>query len=216
MGEALAVAFAAQGATVLLVGHSANDVQARAGELRSGGHDAAAYACDLAKAEEVSALATRIRSEHGDRVAALVNAAGGFAMSGPVADSDPAIAARQIEINFTTAYLATRAFLPALRAAHGAVVYFASEAVLMGANTAQMSGYVAAKSAVIALMRAVAAEEAPTVRANAVAPAAIRTTVNLETIGGPMLSREAVAQAVLYLCSPESSAITGQVIRLSQ
>ncbi len=216
VGEALALAFAQQGAKVLLVGHSANDVEARAKELLSDGHDATGYECDLADGGQVSALASRVAREHGARIDALVNAAGGFAMSGPVAESDPSVAARQMQINFTTAYLVTRAFLPAVRTAQGAVVFFASEAVLMGANTAGMSGYVAAKSAVVGLMRAVAVEEAPSVRANAVAPSAIRTTANLQSMGeGRLLSREAVAQAVMYLCSRDASAVTGQVIHLT-
>src|SRR5688500_20136964 len=66
------------------------------------------------------------------RIDALVNAAGGFAMSGPLAGSDVAVWHKMIAINLTTAFIATRAFLPLLRAAKGSVTYLASEAALPG------------------------------------------------------------------------------------
>jgi len=59
---------------------------------------------------------------------------------------------------------------------------------------------VAAKSAVVALMRAIAQEEkSHGVRANAVAPSAIRTADNVATMGAdaPMVARDAVADVVL-------------------
>jgi NAD(P)-dependent dehydrogenase (short-subunit alcohol dehydrogenase family) len=81
-----------------------------------------------------------------------------------------------------------------------------------------VAGYAAAKSAVVTLMRAVAQEEkANGVRANALAPGAIRTAANLQSMGesARYVEREPVAEAVLYLCSEEARAITGQVIALS-
>jgi NAD(P)-dependent dehydrogenase (short-subunit alcohol dehydrogenase family) len=105
-----------------------------------------------------------------------------------------------------------------LQAARGAIVYFASEAALPGSRVSGIAGYAAAKSAVVTLMRAVAQEEkANGVRANALAPGAIRTATNLQSMGesARYVEREAVADAVLYLCSEEARAITGQVIALS-
>jgi NAD(P)-dependent dehydrogenase (short-subunit alcohol dehydrogenase family) len=121
-------------------------------------------------------------------------------------------------INLTTTYLATRAFLPLVRAARGAIVSFASEAVLPGSRIAGMAAYAAAKTGVATLMYAVAQEErANGVRANAVAPGAIRTTSNIESMGADKhyVEREDVAAAVAWLCSSEAKAVTGQVIRLS-
>ena len=67
-------------------------------------------------------------------------------------------------------------------------------------------------------MRAVAQEERDSgVRSNALAPNAIRTTANLESIGASAryVEREEVADAVQFLCfSDASQAITGQVIQL--
>jgi 3-oxoacyl-[acyl-carrier protein] reductase len=144
--------------------------------------------------------------------------AGGFGMSGPVAESNPTDWGRQLTINLTTAYLTTRAFVPLLRADRGALVLFSSEAALPGANGAEMSAYAIAKQGVAGLVRAVAAEEkAHGVRANAVAPAAIRTTANMASMGPNVdyVERAEVADVVMFLCSERASAITGQLIALS-
>jgi NAD(P)-dependent dehydrogenase (short-subunit alcohol dehydrogenase family) len=218
VGEVVARTLAERGASLVLVDRRLEVSQARAATLTAAGHRAAAYGCDLSNADEVAALATRVRAEHGDKLGALVSAAGGFSPFGPIADSDPGAWQRLLAINLTTAYLVTRSFLPLLRAAHGAVVYFASEATLPGTRVAEISAYAAAKSGVVALMRAVAQEEQKNgVRANAVAPTAIRTAANLESMGNDMryVEREEVAAVVAFLCSTEASAITGQIIRLS-
>ena len=136
-------------------------------------------------------------------------------MSGPVAESDPSVWLKQFAINATTAYLTARAFLPLLRAAKGSIVFFASAAVLPGHRSAEMSAYAASKSALVALMHSIAQEEAPRgVRANAVAPTAIRTTANVASMGSDAayVSREDVARVVLWLCSEEARVVSGQVI----
>ena len=66
-------------------------------------------------------------------------------------------------------------------------------------------------------MRAVAEEERDGgVKANALAPAAMRTAANLTEIGdgARLLDLDTVADTVLFLCSPAGRALTGQVIRL--
>jgi len=134
-----------------------------------------------------------------------------------VADSDPAAWSRQFDINVTTAYLTTRAFLPSLRTTKGAIVLFASEAALPGARVAGISAYAAAKTAVLTLMQALAQEERESgVRANALAPAAIRTAANVADMGpdAAYVTREAVADVALWLCSDAARSITGQVLRV--
>lgn len=218
VGEAVARAFAEGGARVALVSRTPGESEARAVELRGTGLDARAFVAELSDETQVSALADAVRAEYGGRVDALVHAAGGFAMSGPVGESDPAVWRRQIEINLTTAYLVTRAFVPPLRATRGGIVYFASAAALPGAATAKMAAYAAAKSGVVALMHAVAQEERPNgVRANAVAPTAIRTADNVAAMGDHVayVERDDVAGAVLWLCSDEARGVTGQVLRLA-
>jgi len=217
VGESVAKAFAAEGARLAVVDMVAAEAEARAAELRAAGADARGYACDLSNAEQLAFLAAELGAAFGGRLDALVALAGGFGLSGPIAESDPAVWHKQITINLTTAYLTTRAFLPALRATGGAIVYFASAAALPGGAVSGIAAYAAAKSGVIALMRSVAFDErAHAVRANALAPTSIRTAANLQSMGEQKnyVEREEVAASVCYLCSADSSAITGQVIRL--
>lgn len=215
VGEAIASAFAELGARVFLVDRQESDARARADALVAAGRRAAGLGVDLTDANGVAALAERIRDATGGRVHALVHLAGGFTMSGPVVDSDPSLWSRQFAINATTAYLVSRAFLPMLRTTKGALVFFASEAVLPGARVAEMSAYAAAKGALVGLMRAIAQEEAPRgVRANAVAPSSIRTAANLAAMGpdAQYVSREDVAKVVMWLCSEDARVVNGQVI----
>lgn len=217
VGETVALAFAAEGAVVSLIARSIDDARARAAELKVAGYSAAAYACDLTDAAAVDGVARAIVSTAGG-VDVLVNVAGGFAMSGPVASSDATVLPKQLSINVTTAYNATRAFLPAIRAARGAVVFFASAAALPGARVKEMSAYAISKAGVVTLMRAVAQEErANGVRANAVAPTAIRTATNLESMppDAKYVEREAVAAVVRYLASDDATSVTGQVFELT-
>lgn len=217
VGEAVARAFAERGAIVVLLDRDAEQLAARAAELVAGGHRAFAFPCDLTDAVAVEAVAKKVGSAHGGQVDALVNAAGGFAMSGPLAESDVGGWQKMIAINLTTAFLATRAFLPLVRATRGSVIYFASEAALPGGRAAGMSAYTAAKSGVVALMRAVAQEEAEHgVRANALAPGAIRTSANVEAMGDTAhyVERDEVADTILFLVSDRARAISGQILQL--
>lgn len=218
VGEAVARALARGAATLILVDRNAQQAQDRATAVNGSGGHAVGYGCDLADAAAVGDLAERIRRDHGDSLRAVVHVAGGFALSGPVAESDDEVWHRMIAINLTTAYLVTRAFLPMVRAAKGSLVYFASEAVLPGGKAANIAAYAAAKAGVVALVRAVAQEERSTgVRANALAPTSIRTTANVQSMGEGVryVEREEVAAAVSFLCSDVASAVTGQVIALS-
>lgn len=224
VGEAIAKAFAAEGASLILLDRDKASVEARAAALVAAGATAVAVACDLSNADQVTQAAARVAADSpasGDRPAgridALVHIAGAFAMSGPIGESDPKVLDRLLQANLMTAYFASRAFVPLVRDG-GSVIYFASSYVALGAPAAEMSGYVAAKSAVVGLMRAVA-EEGHTrhLRANAVAPISVRTGDNIRDMGSGAryVEREAVADAVVFLCSPAARAITGQVLQLT-
>ena len=218
VGEVVARSFADLGASLVLVDRRPDNVQARAASFVGGGNAARAYACDLTEPDAIAALVTEVRRNHGEKVRALVHMAGGFGMSGPVAESSVEVWNRQLANNLTTAYLTSRAFLPLVRAGGGSVVLFASQAALPGAPIAEMSAYAIAKIGVAALARAIAAEERQHgVRANALAPASIRTAANLKSMGSSAryVEREEVAAAVVFLCSDAASAVTGQVIALS-
>jgi NAD(P)-dependent dehydrogenase (short-subunit alcohol dehydrogenase family) len=215
VGEALAQRFATAGWRVALLDRDAEQVQARGAALAAQGARVLALPVDLTDEAAVLAAAQEVHSQWGPGVDALVCAAGGFAMSGPVADASLTVLQQQLGISLVTAAVATKALLPALRDARGGIAYFASAAVLPGGRVAGMSAYAAAKAGVLALMRAVSQEEAPHgVRANAVAPTAIRTAANVAAMGSDAayVERETVAEAVWWLVT--TPAVSGQVLRL--
>ena len=217
LGDVIARAFALRGDRVCIVARSITDATARASEMRGDQLDAHPFACDLTDPTATTELARQVLDGAG-RVDALVNVAGGFALSGPVADSDPAVWSQQIAINLGTAYATTRAFLPALRTTKGNVVFVASSAALPGARVRHAAAYAVAKSGVLTLMRAVAQEEqANDVRSNAVAPGTVRTRDNVAAMpaGTRFVEPESIAAAILFLCSPQALQITGQVIELT-
>lgn len=216
VGEVVARMLGEAGYALALLDRDAAEAEARAAELRAAGLDAAAHGCDLTDPDALGSVADALSRAHPAGARALVCLAGGFG-GGSVGDSDGALWQRMLAINLTTAQLTTRAFLPMLRAARGSIVYFASAAVVPGGSTAGMAAYAAAKAGVVALMHAVAAEEGPhQVRANALAPTAIRTAANMASMGDATnyVQRETVGAWVRYLCDPESGPVSGQLIRL--
>lgn len=219
VGEALALGFAQRGATLALLDRDEAQVHARAADLVAQGFTASAHVANLADAASAEEAAQAVLAAHNAKaVHAVVCTAGGFGFTGPVSDADPADWAKQFTINLETAFATTRAFLPALREAKGSLVYFGSVAALPQGNPKGLAAYTAAKSGVLALMRAVAADEkGHGVRANAVAPTAIRTTTNLADMGDKTdyVERESVADVVAFLASDLARNVNGQVITLA-
>lgn len=214
-GEVVASTFANAGATLVLVDRDVNTASERASDL-AGRTTAHAFGCDLSDPAAVGDLSENVSRLAPGGVAAVVHMAGGYVEGTSVGTTEPATWHKLITINLTTAFVATRAFLPLVRRARGAMVYFASTAALPGAGVTNMSAYAAAKGGVVTLMRAVAAEERGNgVRANALAPLAIRTAENLASMGKEhqYVERETVAAWVLWLCT-RAAGINGQVIRL--
>ena len=162
--------------------------------------------------------AERIRDEHG-RIDVLCNNAGISAV-GDVVQSTPDEWNRVFAVNvFGTANM-SRAFLPAMRSAgHGAIVNTCS--VVASVGLVERAVYGASKGAVLALTKAMAADEiAHGIRVNCVSPGTVwspwverlvQTTPDPEGTTaalrarqplGRMVSCEEVASAVVYLASP--------------
>lgn len=223
LGEAVAQAFAAEGAVVALLGRQEAEVSERAAAITASGGRAVAFGCDLAQPDEVVDVARRVgalamapKGQGAGRIDALVHLAGGFAMSGALGTADIATFRQMVEINLTTAWVVSNTFVPLVRDG-GSVVYVAAASALAGSKSAKMSAYTAAKAGIIGLMYSVADEVHPRgIRANAIAPTAIRTADNLRTMGPDLhyVDRAAVADTILFL-SAASSPITGQVFRLA-
>jgi NAD(P)-dependent dehydrogenase (short-subunit alcohol dehydrogenase family) len=218
VGEVVARVFAQRGAAVAIIDRDGAGAESLAAAMRAEGLVVDAYGCDLTDAAATASAFTRISSNAGGRVDVLANVAGGFAPSGSVADSDPAVFRRQLAINLESAYGATRACIPLMRGSGGAIVFMSAAAVLPRGKVAGMAGYAASKAGVLALMRAVAQEERVNgIRANALAPTAIRTGANIDSMGAGVayVERESVAEVIAFLSSREAANITGQVIELA-
>jgi NAD(P)-dependent dehydrogenase (short-subunit alcohol dehydrogenase family) len=217
VGEVVAAAFAAQGATLMLIDRDHEAVTARAAALQTIGAAAHGFSCDLTDAIATGLVGDEISSLAPNGIRAVVHMAGGYVDGVAVAETEPSTWHKLFAINLTTAFVSSRTFLPLVRKARGAMVYFASAAALPGAPVTNMAAYAASKGGVVTLMRAVAAEEKKHgVRANALAPQAIRTDANLASMGDEhqYVERETVAAWVLWLCSSAAGPVSGQVIRL--
>lgn len=221
VGEAIAAGFAQRGATLALLDLQTPEVNARRDALIAQGFQASAHTANLADASAASAVATEVNAAHpqfAGAVHAVICVAGGFGATGALDSSEPAMWQKQFMINLDTAYNATRSFLPALRLGSGALVYFGSVAALPGGKPAGLAAYTAAKSAVLGLMRTVAADEKKSgVRANAVAPTQIRTAANVDSMGADKdyVERESVADVVAFLASPLARNVNGQILTLA-
>ncbi|HEY2259532.1 MAG TPA: SDR family oxidoreductase [Solirubrobacteraceae bacterium] len=185
--------------------------------------------CDVTDEAAVSATFERI----GD-VDVLVNNAG-IGESAPLSKTTLAAWRRHLEVNATGAFLCMRAVVPGMRArGRGAIVTVASTAGRQGVP--YTSAYTASKHAAVGLTRAVAAEVAGTgVTVNAVCPTFVDTEMTQRTIDnivqrtgrtpeesaraltdstalGRLLDPDEVADAVVFLASPQAATINGQAL----
>jgi NAD(P)-dependent dehydrogenase (short-subunit alcohol dehydrogenase family) len=223
IGAATAEAFAAAGAAVVLGGRDTAALESVASRIRSQGGQALPVGFDVTDAESVRQLVDRTLSAFGRLDAAFNNASAG-PLPAPLADIDPGEFDAGIATNIRGTFLGMKFQIPAmLRSGGGAIVNMASIAGLNG--TANLAAYVAGKAGIIGLTKVAALDYADQgIRVNVLAPGPI-LTYHLEAAGEraqqlaaqstPMrrVGRAAeVAQAVLWLCSDQSSFVTGTVL----
>ncbi len=223
IGAATAEAFAAAGATVVLGARDIAALKSVASGIEARGGRALAVGTDVTDAESMRNLVDQAMSAFGRLDAAFNNASAG-PMPAPLADIDPGEFDLGIATNIRGTFLGMKFQIPAmLRIGEGAIVNMASIAGLNG--TANLAAYVAGKAGIIGMTKVAALDYADQgIRVNAVAPGPI-LTYHLEA-AGPQAQRGAamatpmrrvgttaeVAQAVLWLCSGQSSFITGIVM----
>lgn len=212
IGHAVARAFAAAGAGVVLADLNAVEVAARAAEFQADGFRAVPAAGDLTR-PDTAAFAVRRAVEEFGGLDVVVNVAGGLTTWGPIAGLTPEGLERELAINVKTGVLVSQAALPELVKRRGAIVNFAS--VVYYRPQESMAAYAAAKVAVAGFTQSLAREVRDTgVRVNAVAPATVRTADNVAS-GGPearYVEMDDIVHAVLFLASDGARAITGHVL----
>lgn len=111
IGRAIALAFAREGADLVLAARTPEQLDGVAADSRALGRRALSVPTDVADRASVDALAEKVRREFG-RLDILVNNAGGGIESNRILDSDPELWIADVTVNCISAYLVSRALLP--------------------------------------------------------------------------------------------------------
>ena len=224
MGRAVVDALAAQGCRVAMV-----DVRAESMQPSSARHGARvmALACDIRDADAVDATHRRI-VEHWAPVAILVNNAG-VLTNAKIEATTPQSWRDVMAVNADAPMFWARCVVPGMKAARwGRIVNVGSLASKTGGLTAG-TAYAVSKGAISALTLSLARELAPHgVTANAIAPAYVRTPMVTEALTeaqrqallqqipvGRFCEPEEFAHVVVFLASPLSGFITGEIVDLN-
>lgn len=233
IGAAIAYALARAGASLTLMGRDALKL-VETGNAIAAEHrvDVMTVECDVADEASVADAFTRAGEAY-----ILVNNAG-QAAGAELKDTSRELWERMIAVNLTGTFLCTQRVLPAmLQNGGGRIVNIASTAGLKGYT--RIAAYCAAKHGVVGFTRALAMEAARSgVTVNAVCPAYTEGEMSERAIDaiaehrriesdearkklerlipiGRLIRPDEVAASVLWLCSEEAAAITGQAIAIS-
>jgi NAD(P)-dependent dehydrogenase (short-subunit alcohol dehydrogenase family) len=223
IGLGIAAELVRHGARVCVTARGADALAAAVTEL--GGPDVAIAVPGKADNPEHQAEAVARTIEAFGRLDMLVNNAGINPVYGPVADTDPAAAAKVLAVNVLAPLAWTRRARDAWMGEHGgSVVNVASVAGLRASPGIGMYGV--SKAALIRLTTELAVELGPRIRVNAIAPAVVKTkfatvlyegreeqvsaAYPLKRLGVP----EDIGGAVAFLLSDAASWITGQTLVL--
>ena len=222
LGREMVLAFAREGADVIIASRKLEACEAVAREVEALGRRALPVAAHVGRWDDNDALATRAYEQFG-RVDVLVNNAGMSPLAPSLHDTTEALFDKVIDVNFKGPFrLSVLIGEKMVAGAGGTIINLSSTAAFKPEpHTVPYSG---AKAAVNAMTVALAKAFAPKVRVNCIAPGPFLTDVStvwrenkayeqslgLQRFGEP---REIVGTA-LYLASDASSYVTGQVIRV--
>ncbi len=225
IGKAIAEGLARKGASVIIADVNLDDAISTSAEIGKLGVRSEAFRLDVSMSEEVSRVFGDIQKDFG-RLDILVNNAGitrdGLLLRMKEEDWDSVI-----NINLKGAFLCSKEAVKMMaKQRYGRIVNIASVVAFTG-NPGQVN-YSASKAGIVGLTKTIAKEYASRgITANAVAPGFIMTamTESLPDSVKEEMKRtipmarfgtvEDVANAVIFLSSPESGYITGQVIHVN-
>ena len=223
IGAATAKRFAAEGATVVICGRRKEPLQQVVDEIKAAGGNAEAVQADVGVEAQIVGAIEAAAKRHG-RLDIVVNNAAAYTW-GALTE----MSTEDWHANFTTSvdgtFWGTRTAMRLMQEHGGAIINLSSICGTLG--TAMMSGYSAAKAAIINFSRAAAAEGAKAkIRVNVVIPAIIETPATAGMLADPATRRgteqiipmgrvgqpEELANAILFLASDEASYVTGAAL----
>lgn len=219
IGRAVSLAFAAHGATVVLLGRTVAKLEQVYDRIKqAGGAEPAIYPMDLegAVADDYADLAGRIDGQLGRLDGLLHNAAQLGALTA-IEHYDPVTWLRVIQVNLNAPFMLTRACLPLLKRAADASVLFTSSGVGRRGR-AYWGAYAVSKFGLEGLTQILAdeLEENSSVRVNSINPGAVRTAMRATAYPAEnraaLPAPEEIVLPYLYLMGPDSREVRGQAL----
>ncbi len=223
IGAATALRLAQEGATVVICGRRQAPLDEVVAQIQAAGGKAEAVQADVSDEAGFTAAIEAAAQRHG-RLDVLVNNAMAYSW-GSIEDTSTADWHSNFSTSVDGTFWGTRAAMKLMKARGGSIINVSSICGLLG--TAQMSGYSAAKAAIINFSRAAAAEGAAQgIRVNVVIPAVVETPATAGMLSdeasrqnteklipmGRVGQPEELANAILFLASDEASYITGAAL----
>ena len=215
IGRAIAIAFAAEGASIAVAARTRAQVEKVGREIRDQfGSEVLALECDVTISESVGSAFARIIEHFGRGPDILVNNAG-IAETAPFIKSDEAMWERHLNTNLGGTFRCTHAALPEMMQwKWGRVINIASIAGKVGAP--YISAYAASKHGVLGLTQSVALEVAALgITVNAICPGYVdteMTTRGIENIVTRTGISDREARTALEMMSPQNRMVTAEEV----
>jgi 3-oxoacyl-[acyl-carrier protein] reductase len=212
IGRATALAFAARGLRVALLGRTRGELEETQALAAEHGGRADVVPCDLRDPAQIVAAATRILETAGPP--AVVAHVAGVVHRVHVPATTDAQWADTFDVNLRAPFLLTRAFLPRmLEAGHGRIVYVGSISSTIG--SAGGAAYAASKWGLIGFMKSLAAEISGTPLSTvAVLPGSVDTAMLAGSPFPPRMTADDVAKTIVYQALDAPAAHNGGVVEM--